>query len=317
MKRFLKSIVVFLVPLLLLGYLFDIVISTNLKKSNLYAEKEFPTWNAIINGKVDSDIVIYGSSRAWVHINPTMIGTGLNTSVYNLGIDGHGFRLQNVRHKMLLKYNRKPKLIIHSVDIFTLAKDESYYNYDQFLPYMLYNDDIENATDNYSGFTLSDYKLPLLRYYGKPRAIRIAFEIVTKPENNTIQRIRGYKGQERVWNADFDKTKASMKSYKVTLDPEVIRLFDNYLKECKANDIRIILVYTPEFIEGQKFIENRKEIIAIYTQLSKKYNIPFYDFSNDPLSSDKKYFYNALHLNKTGAELFTKELIALLSANGY
>lgn len=317
MKRFLKSIVVFLLPLLLLGYLFDSVISTNLKKSNLYAEKEFPVWNAIINGKVDSEIVIYGSSRAWVHIDPTMIGNSLNTSVYNLGIDGHGFRLQNVRHKMLLKYNRKPKLIIHSVDIFTLAKDESYYNYDQFLPYMLYNDAIENATDNYAGFTLFDYKLPLLRYYGKSRAIRTAFEIATKPENNTIQRIRGYKGQQRSWNADFDKTKASMKSYKVILDTEIIQLFDNYLKECKANNIRVILVYTPEFIEGQKFVENRKEIIALYTQLSTKYNIPFYDFSNDPLSSDKKYFYNALHLNKTGAELFTKELIERLSANGY
>ena len=47
----------------------------------------------------------------------------------------------------------------------------------------------------------------------------------------------------------------------------------------------------------------------MFKKLSKEYQIPFYDFSNDSISYHKKYFYNASHLNNFGSQLFTKELI--------
>jgi len=103
-----------------------------------------------------------------------------------------------------------------------------------------------------------------------------------------------------------------MKSYKIELDEESVVLFSKYLEECARANIKVIFVYTPEYIEGQEFVENRDEIMALYTQLSKKYNIQFYDYSKDSMSFDKTYFYNALHLNLKGAELFTTKLIEKL-----
>jgi lysophospholipase L1-like esterase len=44
-------------------------------------------------------------------------------------------------------------------------------------------------------------------------------------------------------------------------------------------------------------------------QISIKYKIPFIDFSKDSMSYNKEYFYNATHLNKKGADLFTEKLI--------
>ena len=35
-------------------------------------------------------------------------------------------------------------------------------------------------------------------------------------------------------------------------------------------------------------------------------------FSTDAISYQKKYFYNSVHMNKTGAELFTAKLIDTL-----
>jgi hypothetical protein len=71
-------------------------------------------------------------------------------------------------------------------------------------------------------------------------------------------------------------------------------------------------VCAPEYIEGQIFTKNRGEVISLYTKYSHKYNIPFYDYSTDAISYQKKYFYNTNHLNKMGAELFTTKLIDTL-----
>lgn len=312
MKKFLLRIVFFILPIVFFSYFFDVIISNSLKKSNSYAFTEYSTWNAIIEGKVNSEIVIYGSSRAWVHINPTMISDSLIVSAYNLGIDGHNFWLQYLRHSLLLQNNTKPKLIIHSLDIYTLQKTKDLYNSEQFLPYMLWNEEIKNATISYNGYDLIDYVIPLIRYYGKLDAIKAVISLSINPRGNRVERIRGYQGEDVQWNTDFDKAKKTMKFYEVSLDTASVLLFERYLNECKANNIKIIFVYTPEYIEGQKFVKNRNEIISLYTELSKKYDIPFYDYSNDTISFQKKYFYNASHLNKTGSELFTNKLIEKL-----
>jgi len=99
-----------------------------------------------------------------------------------------------------------------------------------------------------------------------------------------------------------------MKEYEIKFDAATIQLFDEYLHECRNKGIKVILVYTPEYIEGQKFVKNREEMFKLFINLSLKYNIPFWDYSNDAISFQKKYFYNSSHMNKKGAELFTNKL---------
>jgi hypothetical protein len=309
MKKLILRMMLFLMPIVLLSYGIDVFLSKNLKKSN---HMEAPVWRDIYAGKIDSKVVIYGSSRAWVQIDPSMIGSSLNTTVYNLGIDGHNFWLQYFRHKMLLKYNAKPKLIVYSVDAFTLQKREELYESNQFLPDMLWNNDIYNATKGYKGFNFLDYSVPLLRYYGMKDELVRAMEIAISPRNNYIERVRGYEGKDLKWNSNFKDAIAKIKSYKIVFHKESEALFEQFLQECAQKNIKIVFVYAPEYIEGQKFIENRAEVIDRYVNLSKKYDIPFYDYSQDSISFDKQYFYNALHLNRTGAELFTSKLIKQL-----
>lgn len=315
MKKFLVKLSLFIAPIFLLPYFFDVFISKNLKNSNRLAEKEYPTWNAIYEGKVNSDLLIFGSSRAWIHIDPTMITDSLGISSYNLGIDGHNFWLQNLRYRELLKHNKKPKYIICSLDYFTLKKNKDLYNSEQFLPYMLWNQEVKEATISYNGFSSIDYEIPLLRYYGNYDAVETALRFSLGRLSNPITRVKGYQGRAEIWNSDFDNAKASMKSLEVTLDKATIVLFENFLKECKSNNIKLIFVYTPEYIEGQKFVSNREQIMGLYKKFSKEYQIPFYDFSNDSISYQKKYFYNASHLNKIGSQLFTKKLIDKLKSS--
>lgn len=312
MKKFIKHFLLFVAPIVILAYFTDVFISNNLRNCNGVANGEYTTWNDLYDGKINSDIVIYGSSRAWKHLSPKIITEKTNISAYNLGIEGHNFWLQNLRHKILFEKNKKPKLIIFSVDIFTLQKNKDLYNSEQFLPYMLWNSPIEETTISYNGFNRFDYNMPLIRYYGKYKEVVKAVTIFLKPKNNKIKRVNGYEGQNKKWSDDFSKAKLKMNKYKISIDEKTVVLFEKFLKDMNKEGVKVVFVYTPEFIEGQKFIQGRKELISLYSKYSKQYNIPFYDFSNDVICYKKDFFYNSNHLNKDGAELFTRKFVDTL-----
>lgn len=313
MKKFLTNILYFLLPAIIIAYPLDSVMSHFLSQSNTYPG-EYEIWNDIYDAEANCDIAIYGSSRAWVHINPKILSDSLGVKVYNFGIDGHNFWLQYLRHLELLKHSEKPKTIILSVDVFSLQKRTDLYQLDQFLPYMLWNSNIHEYTNSYIGYNEFDYYLPLIRYSGKTNALKLIIKNIVNGQSNIRYRQNGFSGMDREWNADLDKAKKKRESYKINTESNSIVLFEKFINECKANNIELILVYTPEYIDGQNFVVNRDDIIHIYRDFSMKYSIEFYDYSNDSLCFNKKYFYNASHLNSSGAEIFSKKLANDLKA---
>ncbi|MFZ4464325.1 MAG: hypothetical protein ACOYN5_10785 [Bacteroidales bacterium] len=286
----------------------DYIISKYLAESKNYAVGELNVWNDIYTGNINSDLVIYGSSRAWVHINPKIIEDSLQISSYNLGIEGHNFWLQYFRHKELLKFNKKPAHIIMSLDIFTLQKRCDLYNYQQFLPFLLLNNDIYQYTSSYIGFSTFDYYIPLCRYFLESGALKAAFRSMIDCKI-VPSRIRGYMGMEKNWTNDLDRAKSKVDYYEVKLDSSTVNLFEKFINECSNNNIKITLVFSPEYIEGQFFVKNRKEIISKYQHFANKYSLQFIDYSKDTMCMQKQFFYNSEHLNKKGSEIFTNKLI--------
>jgi len=305
MKKFLLQLVLFLAPLVLLAFVADRYINQTLKTSKT---GDYAVWNDILDGKVNSDIVIYGSSRAWLQLNPRIIEDSTGKGVYNLGIDGHNFYMQYLRHDLLLRYNKPPATIILSLDNFTFDKKKDLYNPEQFLPY-LDNKEILDATKTYFGFDFYDYKLPLIRYAGQRDALNNALKIMIKPSLNNMARYKGYSGQELIWNNDLDRAMAIQKKYVQHFDSATIQLFDQFLRETRDMKTEIIMVYSPEFIGGQQFVSNRKEVFAIYDSFAHENHIPFFEYSKDNMCLDKDFFYNSQHLNSNGANVFTRKMI--------
>ncbi|MBD1432781.1 hypothetical protein H8B06_08100 [Sphingobacterium sp. DN00404] len=307
MKKFLVRTFFFFFPFVVISYPLDYGISYFLSKSN-DASGEFEVWSDIYSSKVNCDIAIYGSSRAWVHIDPQIIADSLNQSVYNFGINGHNFWLQYLRHLELEKHNKSPKVIVLSVDVFSLQKREDLYNPDQFLPYMLWNSNIANFTKSYKGYNGTDYYIPLIRYAGKFEALKSSIKHAVMNTSDIHYRTNGFKGMDREWNTDLEKAKSNNVSYEIELDNKSIELFELFIQECDANHTDLILVYTPEYIDGQNYVSNRKDVIDIYKNLAVKYQLTFLDYSNDSICLNKQLFYNASHLNKKGACVFSKKL---------
>ncbi len=307
MKKFLISLLIFLLPLLLLGYLTDMFLTNALKKSK---SDEFGVWNDIYKGHINDDLLIYGGSRAWVHFDPKILSDSLHVSVYNIGLNGHNFWLQKMRHDLLLKYNKAPKVILYAVDLMTLGKRPDLYNPDQFLPYMTSDPMMAQAISSYEGYGKYDSKIPMIRYLGKWNAMIDAVKIALAPGNQKAGRIKGYQGKNMEWNDDLDKAMEVMGGkFTMELDSASIVLFDAFLTDCKEKNIEVIFVAPPEYIEGQEFVSNRSQIMNVFAEFGTKYNIPYFDYSNDSMSFDKYYFYNSTHMNSRGAELFSKKLV--------
>lgn len=313
MKKFIRKVAWFLLPIVILAYPIDYFLSSNLKKSISYAEGEYLVWNDIYESRIDADIAIYGSSRAWHHFDPRIIGDSLHATAYNFGIDAHNFWLEYLRHKEYLRYNKKPKLILMSVDVFSFEKKPELINADQFLPY-LFRKDVREFTSSYEGYSWFDYRLPLLRYYGKMEVMLRAVKNFAGRNGGAPARVKGYMGVKKKWNSDMDMAKQRKKHYRVNLDTASIQLFDTFLAECQAGGIPVVIIYSPEYIEGQHFTQNREEGMKLYRDFSKKYNVPFLDYSADAMCTDREYFYNATHLNRYGAEVFTRKLVTDLKS---
>jgi hypothetical protein len=282
------------------------IVDDGLRKSNhpLYAE-----WNDVYDGKVNADLIVMGSSRAEVHISPTILEKQLKISTYNLAMNGWTFPMHNARFNIYLKYNKKPKYIVHSMDLQMLSRREELVGYQQFLPY-LHDPHIQEATKDYKGeFGLAQYYLPMFKYNGNLDLAAAGFlRYFNFVENERISD-KGYKPQARKWDGAFEAFKRKFPNgYAHPFDSKAAEEFTSYLRYCKENGIKIVMVFSPEYIELYPLITNRNEIISLFQKYSKEFGIPFLDYSNHPICFNKSYFYNSEHLNKEGSELFSKIL---------
>lgn len=308
MAKFFKKIFVFLLPIIVLAYPLDIFISNNLKKSTYHVSGEYLIWNEIYSGKIDVDIAVYGSSRAWTHIDPEILKDSLGLSAYNFGIDGLNFSLQYFRHLEYFKNNKAPKIIIISGDIFTFEKEDGFYNNEQVLPYMLFNKDYLESIELFNIYNKPDVFIPLKRYLGKTWGIERAVVLATGNEHEQPVRKNGFMGIEREWNQDLKQAIKSKGNLRVKIDYKLLCLFMRFINECKKQNIEVILVYSPEYIEGRTFIVNRKQVLNLWYKIAEARNLVFLDYTEDSIGKNRNYFFNSTHLNKQGSRLFSQKL---------
>lgn len=304
MGKILLKLFFFLLPVIVLLYGFEYVVTKGLTKTgySLYGE-----WNELNDGGIDADLVVMGSSRAVVHVSPFIIDSLLAVNSYNLGLNGFNFLMHKNRLDFYLEKNNPPKYIVHCLDVHALEKKEELFQDIQFLPY-LNNPIIKRLTREYEGLTLSDYNVPFFRYRKHHDLIRVGLEEFFDKKHYSSNKKRGHYTYDQDWvDEPYDALK---KKYpiEIKVDTAVHQLFTNYLLAAKEQGIKIFLVYPPYFHDAQKITVNRLGILNQYQDLADKYEIPFWNYSNDSLSLDKEYFMDYNHLNKKGMEIFSTRL---------
>jgi hypothetical protein len=297
----------------LIGYVgafaIDFKVSETLKNTHY---RDYGVWNEIFSGEIDADIVINGSSRALVHFAPSILDQRLGVNSYNLGMDGHEFIFQKCRFDIYTKYNGYPDVVLQVADhgIVTRAEPNELYGINQFLPYL--DDEImRDCTKNFVGLDWFDYYLPLVKYTNS-EALELAIGIVLGDERyDQVRYVKGFLPKYESWREGTIESAWERYPDGMTnvIYEDVTDLFEEYIEDLIAHEVQVILVWPPEYIEGQDFIVNRDEHLQYFTDISNKYGLLFLDFQKHTLSMDQSYFYNSQHMNVTGVEIFMNLLV--------
>lgn len=298
MKKFLSKLILFILPFWILLTLVDFKFSQVAKHSDEHA---IEAWYDLMNGNVDADVIVMGNSRALVNVDPLILDSVLHVNSYNLGIDGRSVSSQVRKYHLFKAHNKKPKLIIHNIDIFSFHYRPGIMKY-QFYPYF-WDQSVRQEYMPSEPFTAGEKYLPMYRFIHIDRLSECGFLDFLSSDSSSL--IKGYRRQPKSWDG---KALKNIDSIPFVVNDTTVRMFDEYLAEVKADGIPMVFVYAPMYIEATRKITNIKQVYAAFQKFADKYSIPVLDYTYMGLSYDTTYFYNAMHLNDRGAEIYSDSL---------
>lgn len=300
MKRFLIKLGITTVALLAVAWGLDLIITHNLKRSDA---RMFSTYNAIYSDTLQCDAVVMGSSRGQVQYDVRILDSIAGLNCYNISVDGRCIDAEVVIYNAYRHHALKPKVIIQNIDWGTLQMSNGYER-EQYLPY-LDKDDLYRQTKESEGFNWADRWLPLVRYAGYRNAIFEGLGLLAKMARpNNIY--KGYIAVDAPWNGStFDQ----IDTLDFECNPEAVTIFDRYLAECQEEGIHMVMVYAPFYIGATyKMGTAVDSMFALYQSFADRYGCDILNYTYDSISFDTLNFYNASHLNRRGAELFSTKL---------
>lgn len=298
MKRFLIKSGITLVVLFMVALGLDRIMTNRLCHSDA---RMFSTYNAIYSDSLQCDAVIMGSSRGQVQYNPAVLDSMLGLNCYNLSVDGRCIDAEIVMYKAYRHHAPQPKLIIQNIDFGTLQRSNGYER-EQYVPY-LNKDDLFKQIKGSEGFTWADRWIPLVRYAGYHEVIKEGLGM--KNKLNKPMMYKGWCGHDEEWDGSvFD----AIKKVPFEVNPEAAEMFDAYLAQCRKEDIVVVMVFAPIYIGVTEKMDSVQVMFDTYQVYADKYHFPILNYTYDSLCYDTNFFYNATHLNKKGAVLFSAQL---------
>lgn len=269
--------------------------------------------NRIMQGDINAQIVITGSSRAVSHYDPRVIQATTGRSAFNIGRNGSQTDMQIAVLKAYLEHNRKPEVIVHNLDAFSFVTTREVYDPGQYVPYLGDEEIYQPLRQINKNIWRSRY-VPLYGY------------VVDDMRFNWMLGLRGFVGwspredfylgfnpRSAKWTDEFEHFEASNPhGVSWEIEPAGVRLVEGLIRLCQANGIQLILVYSPEYAKMQRLTNNRPQLFGYFQDLAARYHVPLWDYSSWQYAGSTKYFTNSQHLNAEGAEVFSADLAARL-----
>jgi hypothetical protein len=299
MRRFIRYCLLFIVPCYLLLTVADFLFSRVAKHSG---NQSIESWNEILDGGIDADVLVVGSSRVTEHVNPLVLDSILTANTYVLGMDGRAIYSQIKKYHVYREFNTKPKLIIQNVDVFSMIKRLGV-NKAQFFPFF-WNESIRNTFFPEEPFTVWEKYLPMYRYLNINYRSDMPGIRAFLPDGNK-KLTKGYRGLNKPWDGS---ALAAVDSIPFLVDSACVQAFKDYLTEVKADGIQVVFVFCPLYAGATQKMTCLKEVHNFYYSIAHDYSIPVLDYTTMLICSDSTYFYNAMHLNKRGSIMFSDSL---------
>lgn len=291
----------------------DYVVSKGLEKTECFS---FQWYQEVTSEKLQSEVLIMGNSRAFSHFNPRIIDSICGTDSYNLGIGGYPINIQLAEYHCYKAHNKKPQLIVHQVDISTLKvmyDVRHQHNSERFFP-SVYDRTMRRELHHW-GYGVLELYCPMYRYIGYREIVKNGFnEFFSISHYVDWPAYKGFGPEEGVW----DGTKASkIDSIEGAFDTDAQVQFEDYLKECKKEGIKVLLVNSPFYSETHSKVRNLDELNNYYETIAQKFGFVYLNYTeNYAMCNDTSNFSLSMHLTPEAADRFSTDFAHDLDSLG-
>lgn len=309
MRKALIKILIYTLILLLFFWGMQFIVDSGLRKSKM---QNFAPWNDLFYAHMNCNLLILGGSRAKLIISPKILDSALKTNSYNYGINGGFFPIQNALFKAYLKHNPIPQYIVQNVDFTSFTHGTHLSNSDQFLPYRQ-DTDLSLMSDHYDEkFTLPEKYLPFFKYNNHLNLVKEGILCsLNKGKRATNNLYKGYGPmQPGTFDSFFAVRMSKDKDFVCNnIEVNVFDEFENYIKYCVNNNIKLIFVYVPILAPYNKMlIADSSNVTRKLEELAQKYQIPYISYLTDSICYNKLLFADHIHLNRNGSQYFNQIL---------
>ena len=286
--------------LVILLFAFDRGIGTLIERAyNNAPQGDIATFAHSINNPTE-DIYIYGSSRA-VHAYDCKIFTdSLGYSCFNSGRENSTILYHNtILSEMLRKHT--PQIVILDVSAKELtwraAENSKLVLASMVLPYVRRDTTFANIARELFPEELRKAEVSKMYAYNS-----LVLPLLIGPQKADKKNIiNGYlplhgnkiKGKAPELTDDNDQTDSTAKAD-----------FENFVRVLTEKHVKLYVIQSPLYVKPfptSVSLEGMKAILA-------KYNVPFWDYAFDTSFYKREYFYDNIHLNDKGAQLFSARI---------
>lgn len=298
----------FIINLTIFGLLFFVYDKLFIVFKDYSADKEIDKrLELVLTGKMNKEIIILGSSRGANNIIAGEIEKELGETAFNLSYPASDVTFHDFLLRALVKYNKPPKTLLLAIDdpLELLPTNTQVFRFERLYPLVKYDFVNQEMVDKGVKNKLVS-ELFVLHQINKSNLNLNQKKF--SPEDTIMpcgSMPISFQRAGRKWVYEHSNTNYSI-SNEVA---EKLNSFKNIMKICEQYKIKLILITTPNYRNRNLRFEQRIQ------QLSAKQAV-FYQFNNaNAIYKNKDYFYDESHLNRKGAEIFTKELVNFLRDN--
>lgn len=304
MKKFLLKTLGFAAMVLVLAVGLDWLICRGLLKMDDY---RFQDYRAMLEGGMDNDILILGNSRGKSHFDTRVIDSLSQKQSFNLGIGGYPVNAQLLKYRLYREHNRKPAVIIQNIDYMTIrimSDIRHQHESEQFFP--LVYDKVMRKELRESGYGFLELNWPLYRFFGYQQVIKNGLMEALHIKHYSRPSYKGFLPEKGQWNGS---ELARMKPENVVLSEEGKALLEDYLAQCRADSIQVVLVNSPLYAGAREKLLGYDDARVYFEQVAEKYGYLYLDYTDTPVCQDTSNFVVSVHLNDRAARAFSETLM--------
>lgn len=242
-----------------------------------------------------AELLIFGSSRANHHYVPDILFNSLKMTNYNVGRDGCFIPYHYAVLQMILK-RYTPKEIVLDVTPEDIYEDTNEYErLALILPYYNKHPELKPILELRSKFEKIKLLSNIYPYNSSFVTILAGYFNLNRKKENDLNGFIPLKGKIRISKPSKEEVRK--------LDYRKVNLLRDFIRKCKANSVKLIIVYSPNYKltnHNEKFVE------SFVCYISEREKVDFLNFQDHKkfLDSDS-LFYDDKHLNYKGAEMFS------------